>query len=1807
MAYNDVVKIIHDKAPSYISFVIMLKFHFTANSFFHILSFFFRFIGILILCANFSLKLSEVQNKSLSYYLRYLTTTKLLELFKITNKSYVIISFIIFFLFCCRIVSYIIFIKKLNRKNHMTKYDLIYFRFLNIFQHLVYLLYPFLLEFLVQIIFSFIFPDTFLFQKNQPKILNIIVVILNLILIIGYNINNYFFMKIINKPYDDRNFGIKYRYSYSKFWIVFSMQNIALIQNIQLYFSTDKQVKIFSYIYLCVFCVIFLALFLISLQKYNYQNIINSFISVMASFSFFSILIKCVCSLCGYAFATTYSIISVNILKIIVSIYFSYLNDSISNNFLFKMAMNELFKVNKEIAKRKVYDCFVYIIEILKELKYNQKNNAKVKLLNHIFQHQNNCSLSNCKCKLIQIIPHGREYDKNYSENLIDRISFLIESTFIKMDFSENCELCLILSEHFFFFRDNPVMAYSFIQTLLIYNLNNLTISQLLNCYEVVQKYIEAMINIKYRLQMLRRKPKSSEDQFVHDNLLESNFKENFLVYEKIRKIQEIMNNYCQVIVDIIKKRNIVEESVKFKKIEDTGEILSINFTYLTEDKIEEIIKTLKYETNLYRDLNKEMTDLKTSKFPMEFYYKIFLFWDTFMESKIDEKFIPVFFSFTKDHNLYSTNINPNVFIVLRQRYIELNKSDQNLFYCIFKYSKGMTISYFSESLAQILGYLQSELIDSDIDTLMPNEISDPHNNMLLHYLITQQNRVYKGVNNKLFNKKGLLYNAVMNGSALLGLGRNILVMTNMKIMENENEFFLYYNQSLDLISFSNNLGNSLSLDLDLVTKCNLNLLVLFGINQDLIKKKLNEIKVDIVNYKSFLEAMTEEIYSKKLYKPANKYNSVKYKLFDEIESQNFEENENMFVNNKLLKAQRCLERIYNHKFKDKIYSMKLIFKRPKSLILNNFDKFVNNNEKIDLNDKNYKSLLESFYLLQNQYSQNKMDGKSIYNILVDIHILYDVPFITIKIKEELDFSANKKNLEIEKPLIKTNLNLITKSSSKNVSFDLQNKQYSISQRTISSVGIGENSRITNFEKIIKLNKNFLEKYIKVIVIVSIFFVLVVYIAILVYQLNVIQNIYNIFVAFYYNYIQRDKIVNLRCSISSGYFFFAGLTNYSRYFDLDRYRAFIRDKAEEFSESYHIFYQNYIIYRFALGKDLSPLYKDYNFTKVHISWDEYETQNNYVEEAEVMIYQCISSVLTDKIDDINYDQKLFFNSNYTRYPRKIKSLYGQILYYFSKNMQTTYIAFFDNIQEEINNAQEDYSRKNKSLSTIIEVLGFLLNLITFISCIYFLKKSNINLYKLLINLFIDFTQEGNYSFKNSYDNFLMAEKLTRLKFLLNNFSVKAIDKFNKRISPGTIANMNDLEENDNNLSIKSKPSSYLKKQNESLSKKKKHKITKNTTTNANENKINTTNNNSLTVTKSQNKLLNTLSVNLISKLNQNVTPDKSNVNISTKNMLNPDSSSHNINSTNNKKNEVYEENTLTKEMIYEKLEIVEINIVKFFTYSCILLIIILFIYMIVKLIQTYQNFTNAKNLFIDYSIVTFEYSMIINYFNNFNLLLMNQPIGREDFMKGMQARVEAQFMKSQEVKKKSINDYPRISKIFEALNNEEDTDKIRETLCRNSSICITIFNSDYNVVKKGIDVGVKSIAQEIYNMFDDYLLVKDELGTFDKIKQRFINADYNQIDLSLNFLLSMVEDRCAEVFLVEAEDLITNFKTIIISLNIFVIVFLAIIYISMIFLIINRITILLHLIEKSSMRISISINLLKEKNVGTRTKSDSLL
>ena len=95
--------------------------------------------------------------------------------------------------------------------------------------------------------------------------------------------------------------------------------------------------------------------------------------------------------------------------------------------------------------------------------------------------------------------------------------------------------------------------------------------------------------------------------------------------------------------------------------------------------------------------------------------------------------------------------------------------------------------------------------------------------------------------------------------------------------------------------------------------------------------------------------------------------------------------------------------------------------------------------------------------------------------------------------------------------------------------------------------------------------------------------------------------------------------------------------------------------------------------------------------------------------------------------------------------------------------------------------------------------------------------------------------------------------------------------------------------------------------------------------------------------------------------------------------------------------------------------------------------------------------------------------------------------------------------------------------------------------------------------------------------------------------------------MSLNFLLNLVEDRCASAFLIDCNKLINKFRALLITLNIFIIVFLVATSILLTFFIIDRIVHLSNLIEKSSFRLSNIICFIKEKNIGFKVKTTSIL
>ena len=191
--------------------------------------------------------------------------------------------------------------------------------------------------------------------------------------------------------------------------------------------------------------------------------------------------------------------------------------------------------------------------------------------------------------------------------------------------------------------------------------------------------------------------------------------------------------------------------------------------------------------------------------------------------------------------------------------------------------------------------------------------------------------------------------------------------------------------------------------------------------------------------------------------------------------------------------------------------------------------------------------------------------------------MIYDVPFILIKFHEVGDPSVinlNKDNLLNVKKFI--NINENNRNLSINTSIKEDNNTKVLTNETKNKSIISSSFKIIHFQHKIKVNQSFFEKYIKEIICFFICCLICAYIFILIYQLNVVNNCYNIFLAFYYNYVQRDRLVNLHSAIISGYYYFANLVDYSEYIPINKYQKYIIDNAQKFSESFHTFYQNYI-------------------------------------------------------------------------------------------------------------------------------------------------------------------------------------------------------------------------------------------------------------------------------------------------------------------------------------------------------------------------------------------------------------------------------------------------------------------------------------------------------------------------------------------------------------------------------------------------------------------------------------------------------
>ena len=188
---------------------LIIRLYLTNNILFYILCILFRFIPLLIIVGNYETLNIEPNVKeenegnliSFYYFIKKLTCHNLCFKLHLSDEIYIYICNILYVLFVIRLLNYCVVAKKLLDKDS-TNISISPPKHQIIIDHFVFLLFPYIIEFLSFSYYIYFLPDTFIIKmKNTNKFELIIISVLNTAFVIIFNLENYIYMICSNKQY----------------------------------------------------------------------------------------------------------------------------------------------------------------------------------------------------------------------------------------------------------------------------------------------------------------------------------------------------------------------------------------------------------------------------------------------------------------------------------------------------------------------------------------------------------------------------------------------------------------------------------------------------------------------------------------------------------------------------------------------------------------------------------------------------------------------------------------------------------------------------------------------------------------------------------------------------------------------------------------------------------------------------------------------------------------------------------------------------------------------------------------------------------------------------------------------------------------------------------------------------------------------------------------------------------------------------------------------------------------------------------------------------------------------------------------------------------------------------------------------------------------------------------------------------------------------------------------------------------------------------------------------------------------------
>ena len=1751
LKYINILNGMYKQLSKFERLLILRKHRFTDNMFYYLLSLIIRFIYLISFLGDYHIFFDKNNsNKSIQQYMQQLTCFKIIKELKISFLFYSYTIIIIFIISLIRSLINIYIFIRINDYKNIYIWTILN-KFLIIIDHIRFALFPYLIEYL-----SFSYYIVFLSNKFIPNLiisntaLLIVITILNTFLMILYNFDLFWDMICINKiftiPINElqsnkvgnilnytRNNHFSYKCSVYFIYLLTILQNISIFLNIE-YFIEHK--KIFKIIITIIIFIFILMIIYKLLKQFDFPNYVLTVMNILFLYCFYSIIMDLIIA----KFLNNKFKLYNNIIYIIIKLITSYLTLLLillkANNTFKNKIIQLFFNERNDKTKNSSIESLYYMHEIMLKIYLSESIESATLIIKFINNnHIKICNKEICNCKLLKFFINEEILNKDelikYSQKLIIFLNYLFESVFINFDYYNNFDASVLLAEHYCHNRNNPIMAFSIINTYFIkHKYNKLSKPKKILLNELSQKYISYITSTFIKNKEIKG---DEEECLLHDKIIEE-FNLFFFTLNIVDELKINMINFINNYINILKYKNIFDDSLSFIYDENNENIISVKNNFFKQtNKIDDdknkdlkkyentynlykVIHLLTKEKSLYHIIEKIINNLdKMNNIPIDSIFKSILFINIFGIEKINvgtkEK---LFNHLSINKSKYDSYAKIDEYEILKIQYKRINNEKDSKMYSIFEFKRELITKYFSEFGALKLGFKQREIINNKIDILMPEKFANSHLNMVKYYIINKQTKLSLNTQIYLYDKTTtILYPVSVKLSFIYNINKylNFLIECSL-ISENKYRFML--DSNLELMANSQNFENEYYLNQKIFHIYNIRLVDILNIHPNKLKNVFsNEIK-NIQHQKLIRQFRTEEYFLPQLYvplgeKPINIMNNnhlkkSKNKIISKIIKKDNESEEYEFVKNNKSNNLFCeiftnSQIIAFHKtFNKKLNKKKFIEKLEKELLK------IQENDLILEKDKKSHNLINHSKKLVNYMLSKKELSNQIIEITTEFKYFYDKVFYFIIIKDENNsfFNLNKK-IPLETGKREKDKFISSTSFRKEILGKLETNKVNEDSSELKTNEKDENqvfNKLNDMRE--KINKNKSIFIIKVIISIILLSIIIIDIIIIYIQKH-IDSIVDLTVCSFFYDIHAKNLALFIYSLLLQVFY-----DYSNYTDNninkeDELQNTLTIITSGLQENFHNFTTFYILENILLGTDVKLIYQKETFYKIRRFWEESKYISDYTNEGDFLNYYLYVINITNvkgKEPEFIQDLKNFlFYKEKSDTKEKINTIYIRLLYYICNNYQFEYRRLYQIFQDDVYNDYESYAEKEMMIYLVLDILGLIFYFICFILVICFLFVSNQIIIKNLIFLFIDFNKEG---YKNKNKDVSSNLKLNEIKKLIEDFNLFRFETFldnlnriniNKALNNNDNIIINDQKESEKNSIDKMIKSP--KGRNKFLDRKKRG-----------------TNNSSYNYLSASNSQLFKDNLNASVKINKNL--------------------SFNTKQNNKKKDE--ENDQIIQDIILNKSNTIFLPFIIVYSAILAVLLIALIIFTYYKITFNIKLNEGTKEIYIDSAGITDRYSILFYAFNIFRTLLIF-PEGEkkrkfEEIMQNIQNYYEEENNKfvniraSEGMIKNFIRTTNLMNHLMEGKNNSTET--LKNLICELNISCQKYLDSKNNIFDSGLDFGFVSSLTYISNMYLDYKNLENKYD-MDLINKTIINnknSHFKDIGLGLiNFLLIAIE------------------------------------------------------------------------------------